>query len=185
MSNNLVKLDFGGININTPSDNFNAFYVFNHMWHHYLAGGVGLRQVCDWTMFLHSRAGKLDFTYLSQLLSEMKLMGPWQTFGCIVVNFLGLPKEEFPFYDSNFNKRSQKVLNRILKEGNFGRQTAFVRKHTRGYLYEKLFSLKCHIVRFMGMFMTFPRHSMIQIYHSITRGTLRVFADFKKKRNST
>lgn len=31
---------------------FNAFYVFMHLYHHFLQVGVGLRQVCDWMLIM-------------------------------------------------------------------------------------------------------------------------------------
>ena len=180
LTSGLVELDFGGIKVNTPSDNFNAFYVFNHLWHHFISSGVGLRQVSDLAMFLHSRAGKLDLDYLKNLLSKMKLMIPWKTFGCIAVDMLGLPADEYPFYEPRFRDKSLKVLRRILSEGNFGQQTSFFRKHTRGYLYEKIFSFKCHIVRFWGMLTIFPFHATMQVFFSIKIGFSAVLKDLRK-----
>lgn len=180
LTRGLVELDFGGVKVNTPSNSFNAFYVFNHLWHHFVSSGVGLRQVSDLTMFLHSKVGKLDLDYLNKLLTEMRLMTPWQTFGCIVVDVLGLPSDEYPFYNSKYRSKSLKVLRRILLEGNFGQQTSFVRKHTRSFLYEKLFSLKCHLVRFWGMFGVFPFHATMQVFYSIKTGLLGVIKDIRK-----
>ena len=181
LSEELIPIQFGNVRVNTPANNFNAFYVFNHMWHHFMHGGVGLRQLCDWILFLHSRAGKLDLDYLSSLLAEMKLIKPWKTFGCIAVDYLGLPKGEFPLYESKYHKEAYKTLKRILYEGNFGQQTEFVRKPTRGYIYEKLFSLKCYIKRFFGLVVVFPYHAIQHIYYSIIEGVVRVVKDSKKR----
>lgn len=181
LSEGLIPLQFGEVVVNTPADNFNAFYVFNHMWHHFMHEGVGLRQLCDWIVFLHSRAGSLDLEYLSTLLTKMKLIKPWKTFGCIAVNYLGLPKDEFPFYDSRYHKKATKTLERIMLEGNFGQQTEFVRKPTRGYISEKLFSLKCYVKKFLGLVVIFPYHAFQQIYYSIVEGMARLIKDRKKR----
>lgn len=180
LRDSLVKVRFGEVDVNTPSDNFNAFYIFDHLWDHFMSGGIGLRQVCDWMMFLHSRAGKMDTDYLRNILDEMKLMLPWRTFGCIAVDVLGLPASEFPFYDSRFAGKSETVLRRILREGNFGQQTPFVRKPTRGYIYEKLFSLKCYFERFFGMARVFPFHASMQLWHSVRNGFLLLISDMKR-----
>ena len=180
LSEGLVPIQFGDMLINTPADNFNAFYVFNHMWHHFIHEGVGLRQLCDWLLLLHSRAGALDLEYLSSLLSKMKLMKPWKIFGCIAVDYLGLPEDEFPFYDSKYHKKATKTLERIMYEGNFGQQTEFVRKPTRGYIYEKLFSLKCYFKRFFGLVVIYPYHAFQQIHYSIVEGLARLLKDRKK-----
>lgn len=181
LSDELVSVQFGDICVSTPSDDFNAFYVFNHLWHHFMTGGIGLRQVCDWTLFLHSRAGRLDLVYLSTLLDRMKLMLPWQTFGCIAVDVLGLPEEEFPFYLPKHRKKARVVLERIMQEGNFGQQTEFMRKPTRGYLYEKMFSLKCYIKRFFGLLILFPYHAFQQISFSVVEGIERLYQDLRNK----
>lgn len=181
LRDSLVKVRFGEVDVNTPSDNFNAFYIFNHLWDHFMSGGIGLRQVCDWMMFMHSRAGKIDRNYLKNVLDEMNLMLPWQTFGCIAVDVLGMPSSEFPFYDSGLRRKSEIVLKRILREGNFGQQTSFVRKPTHGYVYEKLFSLKCYFERFFGMVRLFPFHASMQVWHSVRNGFALLLSDMRAK----
>lgn len=108
-------------------------------------------------------------------------MKPWKIFGCIAVDYLGLPDDEFPFYDSKYHKKATKTLERIMYEGNFGQQTEFVRKPTRGYIYEKLFSLKCYFKRFFGLVVIYPYHAFQQIHYSIVEGLARLLNDRKKR----
>ena len=180
LSQNLVEVQFKDLSVLTPADNFNAFYIFSHLWNHFLSAGVGLRQICDWAVFLHARGSNVDKNYLRKLLTELKLMVPWQTFGCIAVDILGLPVEDFPFYDAHYRKKALRVLDRILLEGNFGQQTEFVRNPTRGYIYEKLFSLKCYFKRFFGLVSIFPYQSFQQLRYLISDGFVRLFKDMKK-----
>ena len=95
-STGLVTYDFGGTAVNTPADDFNAFFIFNHLFHHFLTSGIGLRQFCDWMMFLHARKGRLDLEYLGKLLSDMDMMKPWKVFGCVLVKLLGMPAKHQP-----------------------------------------------------------------------------------------
>lgn len=178
LSQNLAGLNFGESMVWTPADDFNAFYVFNHLWNHFLSVGIGLRQICDWTMLLHSRGHNIDRKYLQEILTEMKLMKPWKTFGCIVVNILGLPEEEFPFYDPKYGKKAQKVLERIMTDGDMGRETEFIRKSNKGYLHEKLFSMKFYIKRFNQLTRLFPYHAFLRLSHSIANGIKLLFKDF-------
>ena len=175
LSQNLVGLDFGDARVMTPADNYNAFYIFSHLWNHFLSVGVGLRQICDWTMFLHERGQNVDREYLLQVLQEMKLIVPWQVFGCIAVDVLGLPAEEFPFYEATYKKKAFKVLQRIMVVGDMGRETEFVRIHDRGYLYEKLFSLRFYLKRFNSLVLWFPRHAFFQLWFAVTGGVKRFF----------
>ena len=177
LTQNLVPLDFAGVTVNTPSNNFNAFYVFNHLWHHFMTSGVGLRQLCDWMMFLHSHHGQLDLVYLAEVLDKMDLMKPWKVFGCILVDTLGMPSQEFPFYDTGYSSKGKKALDRILKEGNFGRNTAYMRKRKGNYFAEKWFSFKCHVSRYIGLFRVFPCHAIRQFWYMLSAGIKAVWKD--------
>ncbi len=181
LSENLLDVEFGDIRVATPADDFNSFYIFSHLWNHFLNGGVGLRQVCDLAIFLHSRSVAIDQVYLRKILTDMKLVTPWQTFGCIVVDVLGLPENEFPFYNPKCRKKAFKVLKRILKEGNFGKQTEFVRRPNRGYLRDKFHSFKCYVKRYFGMLPLFPSHVLRTFAHSVFGGFGRVFKDMWKR----
>ena len=75
---------------------FNAFYIFNHRWHHFMTSGIGLRQFCDWMLFLHKHKDEIDLGRLEKFLMDMDMMKPWQSFGCVIVDVLGMPEEEFP-----------------------------------------------------------------------------------------
>lgn len=185
LSQNLVEVAFKDLAVLTPADNFNAFYIFSHFWNHFLSAGVGFRQVCDWAVFLHSRGANVDREYLRKVLGELKLMAPWQTFGCIAVDVLGLSVEDFPFYDAKYRSKARRVLERILLEGNFGQETEFMRNPTRGYIYEKLFSLKCYLRRFAGLVTVFPYHTCIWICSSISNGLVRLYRDFRNKKCNT
>lgn len=141
---NLVPMTFEDVTVQTPNDDFNALYIFHHMWHHVIGMGLGLRQLCDWTMFLHSRFGKLDTALLWQRLVEMKLTDVWRVFGCLSVQHLGLPAEEMPFYNPSYNRRAHRLLHYLLTEGDnrefkFGRSSATLRKKaaTLRYLFRK------------------------------------------------
>ena len=73
------------------------------------------------------------------------------------------------------------VLERILIEGNFGKETAYVRQRKHGYLYEKWFSLKCHLSRIAGQLHIFPRHAFRQLGYMLSAGLKAVWKDKFKK----
>lgn len=81
MHSDLVPLDFVDAEVMTPSVDFNVFFIFNHFWHHFIADGVGLRQMCDWVRLLHVNQGNINLDYLSDVLCKMKLMKEWKVFG--------------------------------------------------------------------------------------------------------
>ena len=140
----LVPIVFNGISVSTPEDTFNAFYIFHHLWHHTIGLGMGLRQVCDWAVFLRTHAGQLDEERLKHYLKAMNLMDEWQVFGSLVVHCLHLTAEEIPFYSSKNDRRGRRLLHYILNEGDnrdfkFGRSTQRTKKKaaTLRYIFSK------------------------------------------------
>ena len=115
--------------ISRPSATFNAFFVFLHLWMHFLERGIGMRQVCDWVMLLHGRNEQIDFELLHEQICDVGLLRPWQVFGCLAIGYLGLPAKEMPFYDSGYSRNAKRLLRIILKEGNFGTSMVLSQRH--------------------------------------------------------
>ena len=176
---NLIPLEFGGIKIMTPAYEFNAYYLFNHIWVHFLSSGVGLRQLCDWSLILNSH--DVASEYLNRILTDMNSMNSWQIFGCVLVDYLGLPQEKFPFYNSRKLPKAKRLLKMILEEGNFGHSSLYYRERNHGYLIEKLLSLKWHISRRFKMFMIFPYQAVTRFFTSIKAGISQVLKDLTAK----
>lgn len=120
-----------GTLIRRPEPTFNAFYVFLHLWEHLKERGIGLRQVCDWTLLLHTRKDQIDRERLKVMLGSLGLMKPWQVLGCLAVDQLGLPEEEMPFYEPHYSHKARRLLQIILKEGNFGKARKLRQKHLK------------------------------------------------------
>ena len=177
MSEGLVPLDFAGIPVMSPAVDFNAFFIFNHFWHHFIADGVGLRQVCDWVMLLHANRGKVNEAYLSDVLVKMGLMKQWQVFACIAVDTLGLPVEEMPFYDARFRKLASKVLDLIMFEGNFGQENLKGYKRPKGYFAGKWYSFRHRFGRNLRVLRLFPFEAMRQIIKVFVCGIGVMFSD--------
>lgn len=55
-----------GTDVSLPPVNFDALFLFFHMVGHFIHGGVGLRQVCDWALFLSARSADIDKERLSR-----------------------------------------------------------------------------------------------------------------------
>lgn len=103
-----------------PSLEFDAIYIYYHAMHHFVVGGIGLRQLCDWTMLFHSHAHELDFSSLEAKIKRFGLTRGWKMFAFIAVEYLGLSPEKMPLYDAGFKPQSERLLEAILTGGNFG-----------------------------------------------------------------
>lgn len=179
LSENLSPIKFADTDVMTPNDTYNAFYVFYHLWRHFSGTGVGLRQFCDWTCFLHTHVGKLDLPYLKEMLINLGFMKPWQVFGCFLVKDLGLPEDEFPFYNKKYVGKVDRVREYVMTDGNFGVLTGYKRERKYSYLQEKWFSFKCHVRRIVRMFRIFPRQTLLHMWYILRDGILQTFRDLK------
>ena len=177
-----IEVELAGYPVKTPSVNFNVFYIFNHLWHHFIADGVGLRQICDLCVLLHRFHGQIDYNYLRNVLERMGLMKQWKIFGSIAVDKLGLPVEEYPFYDAKYKRMKEKVFRLVMLEGNFGQQNLKEHKRPDGYLRGKLYSLAFRTKRNMRVLFLFPKDSLRHIGKVVDKGIRAVLIDiFGKK----
>lgn len=142
------RVNHEGFEISIPSKEFAVFFTFYHAWHHYLTSGVGWRQLSDVAMTLHSYYGQLNLDKLHRWLTSMCVLKPWQTFGYLLVDCLGLPQVEMPFYSATCSHKAQKLYSQIMKDGNFKRANTFKRKKPKSRLWHKVHA-------FMGIFVDF------------------------------
>ena len=142
------RVDWEGLEISIPSKEFMVFFTFYHAWHHFLTSGVGWRQIADVAMTLHAYHGQLDLEKLHRWFTEMHLMKPWQTFGCLMVEQLGLPEAEMPFYDATCHRTAQRLYRNVMEVGNFKRNRQFKQRRPKNKLLRKIHS-------FIGIFVDF------------------------------
>lgn len=172
-----VQID--GTQVLLPPVRFDAFYLFYHTYKHFLTGGVGLRQFCDWAMYLHRFADEIDRTALEQNLHRFRLLHPWQVMGHIAVRHLGLPQEEFPFFnaDARVQKTADAMLELILQSGNFGFHAPNRTKRPDGYLAGKAHSFMSVHRRLHQVFPLCPADTLR--YHAafLAKGIAQLFKD--------
>lgn len=142
------KVEINGVSVNLPPVDFDAIYIMNHAWHHFLASGIGLRQLCDWTMHLHRFHKEIDRDVLRTDLRNFGLTRAWQIMAAVAVRYIGLPEGECPLYDGSCADKADKMLEVIWNEGNFGKYSS-ARKSLRpkGHFAGKLHSFRMNTSR--------------------------------------
>lgn len=170
------RVDFEGNSLSIPSKEFAVFYTFFHAWNHFLTSGVGWRQLSDVTMTLHAYHDQLDLDKLHQWLSDMRLMLPWQTFGCLLVDHLGLPEAELPFSNPSCRPRSKKLYRLIMQEGNFKRDRSFKRRRPKNRLGQKLHALFGIFVDGFHTAKVFPKEAFHGIRNALKFGLKKNFS---------
>lgn len=117
------EIEVDGLTIRVPEVTFNALMVMLHSWEHVLSQGASLRQLCDLALLLHHRALDIDREQLECDLRGLALMDVWQVYMYILVEYLGLPPSEAPFYTkaSGCARRAEVLLVDML-EGRLGEE---------------------------------------------------------------
>lgn len=174
---NRQHVDLEGLEIAIPSKEFMVFFTFYHAWHHFLTTGVGWRQISDVAMTLHAYHGQLDLDKLRLWLDAMQLMKPWQAFGCLMVEQLGLPEAEMPFHDASCRRMAQRLYRNVMETGNFSRSSKFKQRRPRRKWLRKIHS-------FLGIFVDF--FYRVRVFPSVAFREMRASLGqvFDKARNT-
>ena len=126
-----------------PGINADVIYVFTHILQHFYRGGIGLRQICDWSRLLWKHYSELNLILLEKRIRRMGLMSEWKAFGAFAVDYLGMPAETMPFYSSNrqWKRKASRISTFIITVGNFGhkRDSGYFAKYP--YLIRKCISM--------------------------------------------
>lgn len=151
-----------------PSVQFDAVFIFAHLLGHYMgAGGVGLRQVSDWMMFVNRYHQEIDKDVLVDDLDLLGIRQYWEVFGAMAVDYLGFPKERMPLYDRRNSKKGGIVLTNIFKTGNFGA------KQKKWQLKEGSNTMLKKVITFCGQIPVYSRN--IRLF---PKDTLWCFSNF-------
>ncbi len=161
-----------------PAPEEDVVFVFTHILHHYFFEGIGLRQICDWCRLLWTYQDQIDENLLEVRLSKAGIMSEWKAFAAMVVDWLGMPKEAMPLYDSDekWSIKAERVLRFVMKVGNFGHES---RRNYSGmsYVKRKFISFWGRQSDMLRHFRIFPLDSIIFFsgviksgLHAVVRG---------------
>ena len=161
-----------GVPVFLPSPDNDVIIVFTHIIQHFFIEGIGLKQICDWCRLLWTYKDSLDYGLLESRIKEMGLMRVWRTFGVFAVEYLGMPVEAMPMVNDNHNVndngddnekfgwgdrwRAKRVLDRVLKSGNFGHNNDLSYRDKYSGMTYKIVALYRRLMEFISLSFIFP-----------------------------
>ena len=120
------------------------------MVNHVYAEGLGLRQVIDFMMFLDKKYVGLDKDECLTNLKQLQMERAFRIFARICERYLGLSKKLLNLsYTSKESAFADKLMEDILRVGNFGRGEKYLGKTKalwplRSYLWVTMRCIKLH-----------------------------------------
>jgi hypothetical protein len=103
-------------------ETFESVFLVSHMVNHVYEEGLGLRQVIDYALFLQHEYNRIDKEQHHKYLEQMHMMRAHRIFVRMCEKYLDLPTDYFHYqYTSREEAFANKLMNDILKVGNFGR----------------------------------------------------------------
>lgn len=103
-----------------PTDIY-AFYLFYHLFYHYLYLGIGIRQLYDWSLFLIHHHHAIDKEKLQLWAKQFDMTEAMQVFSAVAYRYLGVSADVFPCGVSAPNHHIQMVIDDIMRGGDFGK----------------------------------------------------------------
>ncbi len=131
------EVEIDGVKVCLPPYNFDFIFIFYHTWRHFLMGGVGLRQLCDWACYASAFADKLDHSEIDRLLKLFRLEKPFSLFATIVVKALGVTPDKVLGYASTDGNLYKSALERVWSRGNFGQCNTDLERRSKGFVARK------------------------------------------------
>ena len=156
-----------------------AVFVFAHILQHFFIEGIGLRQICDWCRLLWTYRDSLNHGLLESRIKKAGLMSEWKAFVAFAVEYLGMPKEAMPLYDSSgrWIRNAKVILALVMENGNFGqgKNKSYKQKYPKLISYAISFGL--HAKDGFRRFRMFPAEALLMwwklMIHGL-RGVLKV-----------
>ena len=168
------SVSIGGAEIPIPEADCNAVYIFVHVLQHFWSGGVGIRQLADWMVFVTVHKRDIHPVILEMRLQELGLLHLWKVFTGFVQEYLGCPAEKLPLAAKPDPKKNARIWTFIRRCGNFGKNRDRSRKE-EAYLVRKVHSLwRLVVADRLRHFPVFPKESVRFFFGAFGYGLQRL-----------
>ena len=165
-----VTVPIGGYDCPVPSYDYNAAYVFIHLCKHYFFEGLGLRQLCDWALYMAGHKDDTDFSKAVGIVKEAGLEGPWKGLGKLLADRVGLDPSMMPLYDAGEATRASMAWRYVLKRGNFGVNDGRRKGEYENKIVRKFHTLMFYLPYFARQIIVFPKETLSFFGHFILKG---------------
>ena len=104
----------GEIQVFLPGVDEDVLFVFTHYIKHFYKERILVKQLCDWCRLLWTYSEKVNVGLLAERLKRMGLMEEWKTYAAMAVEYLGMPVDSMPLYESKYEKKASRLMEIIF-----------------------------------------------------------------------
>ena len=126
---NEIELPDISENINSPTIEFNRFYILLHIYRHLFGEGIGLRQLMDYYHVLHHQASEDSIKRTLDILQQMGMTRFASAVMFVMQKVFGL-KDNYLILPPDI-KEGRFLLSEIMRSGNFGKFDKRIRRSSR------------------------------------------------------
>ncbi|GEM_PF-3530030 len=155
--------------LHLPTYQFDAIYIFAHFFRHFMGAACGMRQLCDWMLFIYQHGNKVNVDLLRKDLERMRLIKAWQVFASITVRYMGMPKEKMLLYDGTGDKKCEAAILAVI---NANHQLSNLRRKK-----QLSSSVLQHVSSFCYLLPTYYRN--LQVFPKETLYSLKKYISFR------
>ena len=156
-NNRFSEIELNGLSVKVLPIELNAFYIFYHIFHHFIHLGIGLKQLCDWTLFMKAHSDNINKANFKKLVDSFDLLYAMEEFASFSVKYLGAKPEHFPLEIDINGKYVDTILDDVFSGGNFG-YDIFKRRSFYNELHRKWYSFKMSTKRVSKITGLAPQH---------------------------
>ena len=114
------EIVINGVKVPVLAPTDSVLFQTVHIFYHVIKEGIGLRQLCDFAIFMDKTQERVDFPRLLEDLKKIGLEEFFQAIVSILINQLGL-KIRVSTFTPQPTKLSEKILSDVNDGGNFGK----------------------------------------------------------------
>ena len=158
-----------------PCVEFDAIYLLHHLWNHFISSGIGLRQICDWCLFMRRYSSQLETKKMRTLLTTFAFFPVWNLFASFAVRYMGMEWKDFPFAEPVEDAKVEKLMEIIWQEGNFGRR----KPRPKGYIVGKV-NMYWRVTKMIkAIYPFYPREVVGYYFYFMALGVKHFFLDWR------
>ncbi|MCK9155690.1 MAG: nucleotidyltransferase family protein [Paludibacteraceae bacterium] len=163
------EVEIGGVKSTLLPVQFDAIFLLIHIITHFAEGGIGLRQLSDWTLFCSKHAEELKEELFVKKIKKLGLIDDWKLYTFFCIKYLGLNQEKTILYDPSFEKRADRLAEIVFDFGNFGKYTDEWNNCPHSYVARKLYALRVHWRYFVRTYKVAPKDAVCNLLFIYSR----------------